>query len=502
MSDGNGQHARDESNTGDSARCRPLTQVTAPGFLCDDLRMSPIRALSASLIWLALGCGGDDESKPCHLGVADSGCNDGHVCEEVTGGMPTCFDPIAIEGKVFDLFTDKVIAGALVAAVDVNNTVATNIVATAKDGTYKLPVPTVRNADGTPSSAAQQLTLHAEAKGYETFPGLIRRPLPIDSASGIKQGNGSSIKSSLTDIGLAPLTSGGGTASIEGKVELAAEHPGVIVVAEAGGVGYATIAGRDGTYAILNLPAGHYAVTAYAKAHAYTPKETDVAAAKVTLDLALSADAAGSISGTVQIVNPGTGTATSVVLFVESTYDPKTGRGIAVPGLRSPESGPPSIMGAFTMTAVPPGKYVVVAGFENDGLVRDPDRCISGTADVHITVTAGAALPIAQTFKITGALDIVGPGATGAEAVTAPPTLTWVDDSGEDSYLVEVFDSSGQVAWMTTIPGVGGGNASVPYAGPLDAGGYYQFRVTSIKTNGGSCELSRTEDLKGVFYVP
>ena len=33
--------------------------------------------------------------------------------------------------------------------------------------------------------------------------------------------------------------------------------------------------------------------------------------------------------------------------------------------------------------------------------------------------------------------------------------------------------------------------------------GYYQFRVTSIKTTGGngSCEISQTEDLKGVFYV-
>lgn len=453
------------------------------------------------LMWTAIGCS-DDESQPCRLGVADSGCNEGRVCEQVTGGKPTCFDPIAIEGRVFDLSNDKGISGARVAAVDVNNTVATNIVTTSSDGTYSLPIPSVRNADGTVSSEAQQLTLHAEAKGFEAFPGLIRRPLPIDSASGTKEGNGASIKSTLTEIGLVALASGGGSGSIEGKIELSDDHPSAIVVAEAGGVGYATIAGRDGTYAILNLPAGHYAVTAYAKAHVYTTKETDVAAAKVTLDLALGADAPGSISGTVQIVNPGTGTTTSVVLFVESTYDAKTGRGVAVPGLRSPESGPPSISNAFTMANVPPGNYVVVAGFENDGLVRDPDHCISGTADVHIAVAAGMDLPIAQSFKITGSLDIVSPGAMGAEAVTAPPTLTWIDDSGEDSYLVEVFDTSGQVAWMTTLAGVSGGNASVPYAGPLDAGGYYQFRVTSQKSSGGTCELSRTEDLKGVFYVP
>jgi hypothetical protein len=31
---------------------------------------------------------------------------------------------------------------------------------------------------------------------------------------------------------------------------------------------------------------------------------------------------------------------------------------------------------------------------------------------------------------------------------------------------------------------------------------YYQFRATSVRTSGGgTCEISRTEDLKGVFFV-
>jgi hypothetical protein len=37
-------------------------------------------------------------------------------------------------------------------------------------------------------------------------------------------------------------------------------------------------------------------------------------------------------------------------------------------------------------------------------------------------------------------------------------------------------------------------------------GMYYQFRVTSTETQGGAgastCKLSRTEELRGVFYVP
>src|SRR5262249_40168898 len=156
------------------------------------------------------------------------------------------------------------------------------------------------------------------------------------------------------------------------------------------------------------------------------------------LDLKLTSDAPGSMTGQVDIVNPGNGTATSVVAFVESTYDPVTGRGVPPPGIRAPATGMPNVSGAFTIDQVPPGKYVVVAAFENDNLVRDPDHCIAGTTDVHVTVAAGAAAPIATAFKVTGALDVMSPGANQAEAVTAAPTLKWADDSGEDQYLVEV----------------------------------------------------------------
>ena len=51
------------------------------------------------------------------------------------------------------------------------------------------------------------------------------------------------------------------------------------------------------------------------------------------------------------------------------------------------------------------------------------------------------------------------------------------------------------------IPSSSGSDPEVPYAGPpLDSGMYYQFRVTSFDTN--DRPLSRTEDLKGVFFLP
>jgi hypothetical protein len=98
----------------------------------------------------------------------------------------------------------------------------------------------------------------------------------------------------------------------------------------------------------------------------------------------------------------------------------------------------------------------------------------------------------------------MSPGAAQAEAVTAAPVLKWADDSSEDHYVVEVFDALGQRVWNTTILGVSGSIPTVAYAGPMTPGMYYQFRVTSTKTQGTgtTCELSRTEDLRGVFYVP
>jgi hypothetical protein len=173
---------------------------------------------------------------------------------------------------------------------------------------------------------------------------------------------------------------------------------------------------------------------------------------------------------------------------------------VTPPGLRAPDTGVPNITGAFTMEGVPPGRYVVVAAFENDGLVRDPDLCIAGTDDVHMAVAAGELATLPDTFKITGALDIMSPGATTAELVAGAPMLMWQDDSGESKYLVEVFDAFGQLVWSTTIPGTSGTNPQVQYAGPMLPGMYYQWRATSISNN--NCNISRTEDLKGVFFTP
>ena len=208
------------------------------------------------------------------------------------------------------------------------------------------------------------------------------------------------------------------------------------------------------------------------------------------MNLAINDLAAGTVSGTVQIVNAPGGSKTSVILVVEGTFDENLARGEAPPGLRAPEAGlPPDVAGAYTITGVPEGRYVVLAAFENDGLVRDPDISIGGTSILHIQVTAGQTTTV-DGFKVTEALAVLGPGADGPEQVT--------DDSSEDEYQISVFDAFGNEVWTATEPRHTGDNPAVPYGGPLETGMYYQFRVTSMK-NG--TPISRTEDLLGVFYL-
>jgi hypothetical protein len=441
----------------------------------------------------AAACGSNSNS--CDP-VAQTGCSDGKVCEEVASGMPACFAPVEVHGKVFDLATGAPIAGAQVVALDVNGSALSDVATTGADGTYKLPVPAERANDGTP--APLSLTLRADAAGYQAFPGGVRTALPIDTTGVTMTGGAWVVQSSVTDLALIAQPGGTPTGAITGKVDVADDHPGVLVVAEMNGKGYVAIADRHGAYTIDDLAAGTYTVSAYARNHVYTGTQAMVTAgAKASADLHLSTDLPGTLTGTADIVAASGGSATSIVVMVESTFDAASGRGVVVPGLRAPDPGmAPNVAGAFTIAGVPPGKYVVLAAFENDGLVRDPDPCISGTAIVHVTVAAGQTVAAPTSFKVTSAITITGPGADMPEAVTAAPTLAWTAYPSTATYSVHVFDSFGNEVWnKDSITGT-----SVPYAGPLDAGAFYQFHVIATKQGGGGCLISQSEDLRGVFY--
>jgi hypothetical protein len=443
-------------------------------------------------------CGGGDES--CDP-VAQSGCAGGEVCEQVQDGEPACFPPVVLRGAVFDLADMSAIEGAHVVALDPNRAPASSVAVSDADGEYELATPATRQSDGTPVSLPV-LTLRADAAGYQAFPSGVRQALPIDTSQPIEDDGALVIESSLTDVGMLALGGDAGSGVIGGTLEGPAGG-GVLVVAESGGAGYSATADRDGAFTIFNLPEGEYVVTAYARGVNYIPTQVTVPAASA-VGLELSDDGASTVTGKVEIVNPGDGDGTSVILVVASTFDAALGRGEAVPGLRAPElSSELDVTGDFTIEGVPAGTYVILAAFENDALVRDPDTCIAGTSFITSSVEADQTLAIEDSFKVTGALDVIGPGATGPEEVGGELTFSWVDDSSEDEYRVVLLDSFGNTVWETVAPRATGENPAVIYDGAaLEPGMYYQFRATSVRTaTESTCEISQTEDLKGVFFV-
>jgi len=146
---------------------------------------------------------------------------------------------------------------------------------------------------------------------------------------------------------------------------------------------------------------------------------------------------------------------------------------------------------------------VVLAAFENDFLVRDPDLSIAGTQILHIQVPVGSSyeIDIASSFKVTEALVVVSPGANDPELVTENPTFIWKDDSSETKYSIVVYNAFGDEVWRDdNLPRVTGlENVTVDYGGDqLQSGMSYQFRATSWRDDG---PISQTEDLLGVFYT-
>lgn len=453
------------------------------------------------LVMLASACG-DDGSNLCDP-VAGTGCNDGQVCEVVSGAEPACFGPVVVTGRVFDLATDQPIAGARLVALDANGAPAGTVAIAGAQGEYAIAVPTTRASDGTPIGGTA-VTLRADAAGYLSFPAGVRPALPIDTTGPVLDNGRYVVRSALTDVALLPVA-GAPTGQLHGVAAVNPTHAPVMIVIESatlpGAVkGRSAIADRDGDYRFFNLPAGSYQVAGYAVGHSYVTQSITLAAGQdLKVDLALDTAPTSTVTGTVQLVNPQAGTATSVILVVESTFDPLLVRGDNPAGLRAPGPGhAPDVTGGFQIAGVPAGRYVVLAAFENDHLVRDASG-IGGTAVVHQQVVAGQDVTIGDSFKVTGALDIVGPGANGPEVVTGTPTFRWVDDTSEDRYRLSVFDAYGTEVWQHIEPS-GAHAPSTTYAGPaLTAGMTYQFRVLSIKDPNE--ELSRTEDLRGVFTI-
>lgn len=453
-----------------------------------------MRKLLALMMVIASACA------PRECDVSDPNtCRTDQVCEQVEGGKSQCFAPVFVNGQVFDLSNSAGVAGAQVLATDENGAPIGVPVTSKSDGTYSMRVPATRSNDKG-ALAAKKLMLRSQAKNYVPFPSGARISLPIDLTTATRAGENEAwiLSSELTGIGLSPVSASElGLPTVSGTIEAGAA---VLVVLEQGTArGRSTLAAPDGSFSFFNVPPGDATISAYRRNQNYTPATVTVADVDVTgVTLARAAAVPASLSGSVQLVAGANGDGTSVVLAVESTFIEALGRGEVPPGLRAPGTGAPDITGAWSITGIPDGKYVVLAAFENDDNVRDPDQGISGTDLVHIVVAGGSLTGASSPqFKVTGSVKMVSPGAEGIDETSATPTFTWKKYSNADAYTLKVFNALGDLIWTFEIPD--GGTTSAAYAGPaLAVGQTYQWRLIANR-NGGP--TSFTEELRGLFIV-
>jgi len=466
------------------------------------MKLWQIASLMLMAMLLAVSCGDDDEKDSGICDLQNPDCEDGQVCAPVQNSDPHCFLPVMVRGTVLDASDESGVADALVQVMDVNSAPVGTSVQTDSDGVFSLAIPAVRKPDGTP--VALSVSLRVQAAGYQNFPTALRPAIPFDAHSALAGDDGWVVQSAVTTVMLLPIpgditTRGAITGSINAPV-----CAGVLVVAEAGSTAYSGLSNGDCDYTIFNVPAGAWTVRGYAAGVQLDPASATVTAGEVTdgVDLGAADRSLSTVSGKVQIVNAPGDAVTSVVLAVESTFVEDAARGTVPPGLRVADIGTD-----FTIKDVPDGRYVILAAFENDDLVRDPDQTIGGTNIVHIEVpdpTSGNTVTLEEGFKVTEALAVTSPGADGPEMIaTATPVFTWADDSSEDGYEVRVFDAFGTEIWQTEIGPVSGEETvSLTYGGPaLEEGMYYQFKALSFREKTGQrTAISSTEDLKGVFY--
>ncbi len=475
------------------------------------------RAATALTLALALAaCSdsdkGDTQDESCKQDDPTT-CGDGLVCEQLgeDGKTFSCLEPVIVAGHVFDALSGEPVVGATVVGLDANAAARTRVSTSTADGSYELPVSMRRNADGSP--VEESIVLRVAAQDHQPFAVAPRTALPIElnDALAIEAAEGEDealvsyrLSNAATEVALIPLPAElRGGATVSGSV-LADQRAGVLVAAVVDGKAASTgVSDLDGAFTLFNVPAGAVTVEGYRAGLSLDAKDVSVPSTGVTgVTLAQNDDKLATVSGNLSIVNAPGGSQTSVILALASTFDPDTVRGEAPAGLRAG-----LVSGAFSIPNVPRGRYAVLAAFENDQLVRDPDEGISGTDVVFIDVDgSGNALTMDQGFKVTEALRVMSPGANGIELVKAGAlTLTWADDSSEDGYELRVYDALGNPVHEDTAVPLVTGSSNVTYA--LDAstfepGMLYQFRVWSWReSKGARSYISASEDLKGVFQI-
>jgi len=433
---------------------------------------------------------------------AQTPCEGDKVCEPVFEETNSgCFPRLRVAGKVFDLESDvyKPVEGASVVGMFTTGA-STDTVKTDSLGNYEFFLKMLRDNMGKPVTK-EAVTLSVSAMGYDPVPGILRPSLPITFENVTCSALFCNVQSGFLSIGLFPLDGSIPRYKINGK--LSENKGGVLVVAECDAspcpISYTD---KDGDFSIFNVPAGNYSIKAYVKDKNYSAESVAVVDKDVDgVELDLLETPLSTLSGAVNIVNAPGGSKTTIVLIPVSTFIESFSKGILAPGLRAPDYGiEPNVSGNYTITGIPDGEYFVLAAFENDKLVRDPDPNIAGTQVLKVKFPSGGTnynVSIGN-FKVTEAIPIIFPGAQGPELITEPPLFQWTRDAGAKNYIVTVYTAQGTVQWTKNVQKTDAATMSVQYDGPA-LNGFYQWVVVSYSNL--NAPISMSEDLLGIFYT-
>jgi len=449
-----------------------------------------LAALFLSAFAASLGCSGD-----CRVGDLTS-CDPGLVCAPIASDASSgCFPPVEVRGRLVDLTTQKGLPLGFISALDETGLPAGELTSSGSDGAFTLQIPVVRE-DKSGAPRTTHLTLNAQAQDYQSFPGTLRTPEPIDTATATQAASGEPwvVTAPQTTVGLVPLPAAQrGWPHIAGALQFDVNQGAPLVVVGANGLGVAnTLADNFGQFVLLNVPPGTYSLRVYSQGASYadaTGLTVSVGSSVEGVLVAQTSEALATVSGNVALP-AGRGPA-SVVLVPKSTVLPDLQRGVVPPGL----SVQTDAAGAFSFSGVPDGDYDLLPAYENDGLVRDP----SAADPLEVLITAGTPSPASPPpLAVVPAVQLVTPGATAIpETASATPTLTWVASPQAASYALTVFDAFGHAVFQATPPGSA---TSVTLTDPLPAGAFYQWRITAL--DGAGTPVGQSEALLGVFQVP
>ncbi|MFO0612550.1 MAG: hypothetical protein U0414_08190, partial [Polyangiaceae bacterium] len=351
---------------------------------------------------------------------------------------------------------------------------------TTSDGSFHLQVPVKRDATGAPLTRVFKLRI--EAEDYLPFPRAPLETPSFDAKAAL--GPPYELVDPKASIALIHLTNTSGNGTVKGTV--VSDDPRGTLVVIGGATGMADL---DGAFVVSNVKPGNLKVLAFKQGANFDVGTTILnASATVAVDVTANEEPTSVVTGKIT----GTSTPTSVILVQEDTFDPVTVRGEYPPGLRVD-----GVSTEFSVSGVPNGKYVVLPGFFDDGLVRNPFDTAEGVPLAKITVS-GKPVALDTPLSVVDALGVVSPGANAIDTVAGTPKLIWEGDPSADAYHVQVFTMLGALVWEQTGQFTQAGpNGTVDYAGdPLDHGGLYQFRVTSLVAGQ---PRRATEDLKGLF---